>query len=346
MKNKILFFVILLFLVSLTSISFKLVQSAHIQTVLLYDFNNGEEYFRSDKYKNKLDENFPTITFTSLPIKYLKARYLLGYDSTSTVKALLYKAIKDNPYIKAPEVMLAKYYLTLNELDSALYYSKNAFKGIPNNNAHRNTYFKVLARLKDSISIDKAFKKIRDYNNTAGWIDYIIYRNDINGKPDKRLIDLIEDFKIKFPGAEESKIKNIKNFLEVGSKTYSYSIFLSELANESFLNENYLEAIRLYEEAISVNDKEYVFYENAAISYDNVKNHERATEYFDKVIYDFKSEDGRAEFFKGLMLIKLEDDLRGCEYLLASAQKNYIGRVSSLKASDVYIALCINNINN
>ena len=193
-------------MVSLTSISFKLGQSGHIQAVLLYDFNNGEDYFRSDKFKNKLDENFPNITFTTLPIKYLKARYLLGNDSLSIVKELLYKAMKDNPYIKAPEAMLARYYLSENELDSALYYSKNAFNGIANNNAHRNVYFKVLARLKDSSSIDEAFKKIKDYNNTAGWIDYIIYRNDINGKPDKRLTDLIEEFKINFPGAEESKI--------------------------------------------------------------------------------------------------------------------------------------------
>jgi hypothetical protein len=34
------------------------------------------------------------------------------------------------------------------------------------------------------------------------------------------------------------------------------------------------------------------------------KNYSKAEEYFNKVIYDFKTLDGKSEFFKGLMLDK------------------------------------------
>ena len=55
-----------------------------------------------------------------------------------------------------------------------------------------------------------------------------------------------------------------------------------------------------------------MYFENAAISYDNIKNYSKAEEYFNKVIYDFKTVDGKSEFFKGLMLIK-NDNLPGCD---------------------------------
>ena len=40
------------------------------------------------------------------------------------------------------------------------------------------------------------------------------------------------------------------------------------------------------------------------MAYDNLEEYSKAEEYFDKVIYDFKTKDGKSEFIKGLMLIK------------------------------------------
>jgi hypothetical protein len=85
-----------------------------------------------------------------------------------------------------------------------------------------------------------------------------------------------------------------------------------------------------------------VYFENAAISYDNIKNYSKAEEYFNKVIYDFKTIDGKSEFFKGLMLIKNDNITNGCDYLAKSTRKDYVGDTSGIRAENVYNQLCKN----
>jgi tetratricopeptide (TPR) repeat protein len=341
MKSKLFLIVSFFLLIFSSVISFKLAQSSHYQTILLYDFNEGTDYYSSEVYLNKIDEDFPNISLTALPIKYLLARYRYGNDSISDIMKMLNSAIKANPYIKAPEAMLARHYYQEQQLDSALFYAKDAFNGLPNNNTHRSIYFKILADLKDSIELDNAFMRIKKYNNSANWIDYIIYRNQINNKPDRRLLNVISDFKLTFPVQVDKRIDNIQNFVEIGSTRYLNSIVLSERADQEFSDGNFKNAVDLYEAAIKLNNYQHVFYENAAIAYYNLDLFDQAIEYFDKVIYDFSTEDGRAEFFKGLMLIKYEDNLNGCRYLKSSSEKNYIGNRSRIKSSDVYISLCL-----
>jgi hypothetical protein len=89
-----------------------------------------------------------------------------------------------------------------------------------------------------------------------------------------------------------------------------------------------------------IDDQQYLFFENAAMSYDNLKEYSKAEEYFNKVIYDFKTKDGKSEFHKGLMLIKNSNNQLGCKYLETSARKNYVGVESGLKAVNVYRQLC------
>ena len=113
------------------------------QSAIMYEYNNNEyrvPLFVFDRFDNEI----PNISQSTLPIKFLKARYLYKLDSLSAALNLLHDARKINPYIMAPEAMIANIYLDLNILDSARYYSKKAFYTVPNNNVHRDIYFDVL----------------------------------------------------------------------------------------------------------------------------------------------------------------------------------------------------------
>ena len=339
MKKLIFLVTGLLFLMTLSFGSYKKLSSSTYQALLLYDFNNNTRDFKIDEFE-KLDLNFPNITVTALPVKYLKARYYLEIDSVETAKKLIYESIKDNPYIYAPEILLAQIYLSENKLDSALYYSKRAFYGITNNNRHRDTYFDVLEQLKDSISLDSAFEKIRKLDRALDhWMDYILTRNDINNKPDQRLLNLIEEMAIKYPNQDTIRLKGIKRMVEIGGTRFTRALYIAEQGNIEFKKENYSEAINFFKAAISLDDQQYLFYENAAMAYDNLKEYSKAEEYFDKVIYDFKTKDGKSEFIKGLMLIKNNNEL-GCKYLEIAAKKNYTGIENGLRAVNVYRQLC------
>ena len=139
------------FLITLTYASYKKLISSNYQAILLYDFNNQTQFFSLEN-EDKFDDNFPNITATALPIKYLKARYYVQIDSIETAKELLYKSIMDNPYIAAPQALLADIYLGEKEIDSALLYSKEAFYRISDNNRHRDIYFRTLKEINDSIT--------------------------------------------------------------------------------------------------------------------------------------------------------------------------------------------------
>jgi tetratricopeptide (TPR) repeat protein len=333
MKKFILFLTGLMFLMTLSFGAYKKLSSSKYQALLIFDFNSNTRSFAVEDFKN-LDLNFPNITVTALPIKYLKARYYLEIDSVETAKKLIYESIKSNP-----EILLAQIYLSENKLDSALYYSKRAFNGITNNNRHRDTYFDVLKELKDSVGLDSAFVKIRNIKRGLDhWVDYIMTRNDINNKPDKRLLSIIEEMAIKYPNQDSIRLKGLKRMVEIGSK-YTQALVTAERGNIEFKNENYKEAADLFEVAMFLDDQQYLYYENAAMAYDNLEEYSKAEEYFDKVIYDFKTKDGKSEFLKGLMLIK-NNNPEGCKYLETAAKKNYIDLESELTAINVLGQLC------
>ncbi len=338
--NKALIFLVSSLLIAVSFISFKHLQSSHFQSVLLYDFNRGQFSLSLDDVENRIDDNFPNITLTALSIKFLKARYYLNIDSIEQAKELLYKSIKDNPYVFSPESLLAKIYYNDRNLDSALYYSEKAFNGLSNNNGHRDVYFSTLNLLKDSLTLDKSFDKIKNYDNPSHWYNYILTRNDINNKPDKRLLSLLDELRIRFPSEDTLKINNIKQFVEIGGERFTIAFVLSDQAKIEFENSNYEEAIKLYESAIILNNAEYIFYENAAMVYDNLNNYSKAEEYYNKVIYEFKTDDGKSEFLKGLLLVKTLKQEEGCNYLRISAQKNYKDPNSGLLAANVYSSLC------
>jgi tetratricopeptide (TPR) repeat protein len=338
MKKVFIFMIGMCLLIILSIGSYKKLNSSHYQSVLLYDFNNGTDLFTLED--SKFDDNFPTLTATALPIKFLKARYYLEIDSIEAAKKLLHKSIEENRYIGSPEALLANIFLAEEEIDSALYYSKKAFYSLSNNNRHRDTYFRALKEINDSISLDSAFSKIKNINNEDHWYNYILTRNDINKKPNQNLLNLFDEMRIAFPLADTLKMNSIKRFIELGSTRYTSALAYSELAKIEFEKNNYSDAVKFYEISISLDDKQYVFFENAAISYDNLKNYSKAGEYFNKVIYDFKISDGKSEFYKGLMLIKNNNLNNGCEYLEKSAVKNYVGGVSGLRAVNVYRQLC------
>ncbi len=341
MTRLAMFILVFLLLITLSYSSYKILNSSKYQAILIYDFNNGTNVFKLED-ENKFDDNFPNITATALPIKYLKARYYLEVDSIEAAKKLIYESISDNPYISAPEALLASLYLAEKNIDSALFYSKKAFYSISDNNRHRDAYFDTLKEINDSISLDSAFSKIKNKNNEDHWYAYILARNEINKKPQKNLIKLIEEMRDRFPGTDTLKLNGIKRFVELGSNRYTSALANSELAKIEFENNNYVNAAKFYEVAISLDDQQYLYFENAAIAYENLKNYSKAEEYFNKVIYKFKTTDGKSEFYKGLMLIKNNDVSSGCEYLENSARKNYVGGVSGLRAVNVYRQICSN----
>lgn len=342
LEIKILFISLL---IGLLFINFKVVKSSYYQAFLMYDFNADEYNVPYRQFQDNIDVNIPNLTHTGLPIKALKARSLMNIDSLEQAKIILYEAINDNPFIKLPEEMLAKIYLKQQKLDSAYFYSREAFYKMKNVNLHRYTYFRVLQEMNKLDELDSAFIIIKDDFRVQDWYDYIYTKFKLNIE-DETLSTLIEDFKKEFPDEDLSTINEIQRFLSIGSEAYTLATALSAIGDENFANKDYIEAAEFYEKAIEYNDEVYLYYENAAISYDLSNNYEKALEYYDIVLNNFKTSDGKSDFYKGLMLIKNEEFVEGCQNLAAASQKKYIAETSGISAVMTFNGLCLNKTNN
>ena len=69
-----------------------------------------------------------------------------------------------------------------------------------------------------------------------------------------------------------------------GDARVQQSIGISEEAGKVFKEKKYEEAAELFALAAQIEDTEYSFYENAAISYNLAGQYDKASYYFDKVI--------------------------------------------------------------
>ncbi len=341
MKNRFQVFLISVLFSLIILSSYKIFESTRFQTTLLYDFNNDKYTFPIETL-SILDDNYPNLSLTSVPIKVLKARYFINIDSVAYAKELLFDAIKVNPYLKSSEVILSEIYYNEKKFDSSLYYAKDAFYQLPNSNIHRNQYFKNLKFLKDTVELDYAFSLIKEFNKLDHWYEYIIVRDEIAGKSDSKLVSTIKEFKEKFPNEDHTKINDLEKVIMVGSEQYAKSFLIAKEAAMQFENKNFSKAFELYESAILLNNTEYTFYENSGIAYALVKDYDNAVKKYDEVIYRFKTKNGKSEYLKGILKLQLNQKEAGCKYLKLSAEKKYIDKGSNVNPAIIYQNFCLN----
>ena len=321
---KISFISLTLILILYTN--YKAFISSQIQPYLISDLNEGKiRYQLSNAIKVDLD--FPSLSGPTQPIKMLVGRYYRNADSIDTAKRLFLDAIKDNPYIKSPQAQLGYLYFDLEEFDSAYYYAKDAFNGIPNNNTHRDIFFKTLVQRKDTLELKKSFELLLELDplNSSHWLGYIDSRYQIVGPQDPDIIDLIYRFENQFPNFNKRVIDGFRVVSKSNLQDLSLGSAFANLANQYFEDGEYLTAAEHYEFAIERAEFEYAYFENAAISYYLAERYEKALNYFTKVIDEFEINDGKSEFYKGILLIELDSLTKGCNLLLQSSKLGFAG---------------------
>jgi tetratricopeptide (TPR) repeat protein len=301
----------------------------------MYDYNNASFYYPLDLVMD-IDNEFPNITLTTLPIKFLQARYYEEIDSFDIAKKMYLESMNVNPYLTAPEAELAGLYFKEKKYDSAYYYSKIAFDNIPNSNVNRHAYFEILTHNKDTIELSNAFTKLKEYDNESHWIEYMMNRFDIVGPNDEHILETLKEYKTKFNIENDNPTKILESIFKVGTKNLVISVSLSLKADSLFQEKKYIESATLYEYAIDVDKNDYTFYENAALAYNLAGDYEKAKLYFDKVINEFKPMNGKSEFYKGIMMIKLDDLKSGCMLLSQAVNLKYSG----MGSLEVYNNFC------
>ena len=295
--------------------SFKVYDSYVKQNSLLNDFNKLQ-FVTPINYIESIDDDFPNITATALPIKAIKANY---YKKDSVVSRLLDLAIKDNPYIKYPQALKSIRFKEKGMLDSSLHYAKDAFTSIPNNELHAISYLSILTALKDSVTLDSVFYATKSLKSSNIWNAYLSDLIQIGVSHNRKYDSLFKNSKSLFPSDKRFEFLNRLYFMGDSLINQTKKIF-SEATLE-FNNKNFLNSAKLYLEGSRLDSTDSSFLENAGHAFYLNKNKDKALKLFDSVINYYPKSTGKAYYFKGLITIETSGNISESCRLFYMAKK-------------------------
>ena len=289
------------------------------QMFLLQDFNSNQFNVPLNRVET-LVPNIPNITVTTIPINSVKARYFFNAKQYDKALALIDKGTDANPYLYYSEILKSQIYFAQGKIDSAFVNARKAFFGLPNNDLHASHYINVINQKRDAEALEEAFELLVAKGKISNWRNYLIIANQISPKNEvliqraKRAVSL-------FP--EDNSIQQLYRAIVVGQQAVNEANSFSNLALAQFNQQDYANAAKNFELAIAKNPLEYSYYENAATSNYLSGNLEKAVEQIDKVINEMNPLNGKCEYIKALIFIKMGDPIGACPLLQTAVDSGF-----------------------
>ena len=298
----------------------KVYKSLKGQMFLLQDFNSNSYNIPLNQVDNIVPD-MPNITVTTIPINSIKARYYVNAKKYDKALTLLNKGTSANPYLYYSEILKSQIFEQQGNLDSAKVYARKAFFGLPNNDLHATRYINLINITRDKNALEEAFELLTYKNKLVNWKNYLIIANSINSPKDPVLIERAKKAVEIFPNSSE--IKNLYNQIAVGTQNLNESIAYSKTGLEYFNKGDHINAAKQFELAIKANPLDYTNFENAATSNYLNGNLDKAIEQIDVVINDLNPLNGKCEYIKALIYIKMGDPIGVCPLLETSKDSGF-----------------------
>ena len=298
----------------------KVYESLKGQMFLLQDFNSNQFNVPINRVDNIVPK-IPNITVTTIPINSIKARYYFNAKKYDKAISLLETGTDANPYLFYSEVLKSQIFLAKGQLDSASVYAKKAFFGLPNNALHASNYINVINQTRDRNALEEAFDLLIDKNNLNNWRNYLSIASGLFPPGDKILVEKAKTAKDLFPDNQD--ILALFRQIVVGQAGFNNSVQSSNKGLEYFNSKDYKNAAIEFENAIKFNPLDYTYFENAATSNYLVGNLEKALEQINTVINELNPLNGKCEYIKALIFIRMGDPIGACPLLETSIDSGY-----------------------
>jgi len=286
------------------------------QMILLQDFNSNQFNLPLNMVETVVP-SIPNITVTTIPINSVKARYFVNAKQYDKALALLDKGTKANPYLYYSEILKSQIFQEKGQLDSALVYAKKAFFGLPNNDLHAARLINLINLKRDRESLEEAFELFTYKNKENNWKNYLIVASGLYPPKDNLLMQRAKKAMELFPSNPE--IQGLYRQIAVGAKGVNLAGQYSAKGLEYFNKQDYKNAAQQFEKAIEANPLDYAHFENAATANYMIGDLQKAEDQIDVVINDLNPLNGKCEYIKALIFIKMGDPVGACP-LLATAR--------------------------
>ena len=310
----------LILLVPALYVSNSVYKSLKGQMFLLQDFNSNSYNIPLNQV-DSIVPDIPNITVTTIPINSVKARYYVNAKKYDKALTLLDKGTSANPYLYYSEILKSQIFEQQGKLDSAKVYARKAFFGLPNNDLHASRYINLINITRDKKALDEAFELLTFKNKLNNWKNYLIIANSIYNPNDPVLIERAKKAVETFPNNNE--IKNLYTQIAIGTQKLNESISYSKTGLEFFNKGDHINAAKQFELAIESNPLDYANFENAATSNYLNGNLDKAIEQIDVVINELNPLNGKCEYIKALIYIRMGDPVGACPLLATSSDSGY-----------------------
>jgi len=279
-------------------------QSLTQQGRLLYEFNNAT-YNLTLAELDEIEDDFPNLTETAMPIKAMKARYFYLNNQKEKAHQYALLGVKDNPQIFFGENLKAQFFASEKQIDSAYYYSKLAFENLPNNMPHYNLYMNSLVARKDVVEMNKTFETVRALGGDTLiiWTIYLRSLANVTSLGDTTTMSkAAEAFKL-FP--QDYTIFSLYRILTYGQQRVVQAEQLYKQGIELYNAKDFIAAFDLFNQAFDLDPLEYTYALNSGLALYEDKQYPEAVGYLDRVQNSQKVNlKEKALRYKGLALYK------------------------------------------
>ena len=217
--------------------------------------------------------------------------------------------------------MKSRIFQAKGNTDSAYYYSKIAFFGLPNNSLHVANFVKLAMAKKDTISIKKAADQLLDNQSQANWQNIITAYIDIVGAENPDLMKLTNRAVEIFPKNQNFLL--LRKLAHIKPSKIRSGVNLAKEALLHFQNKQYAKAASYYLEAAKEDPMEYSYLENAATCFYQLKEYGNSMLYSSKVINILNPGTGKSEYLHGISKIAMGDLQGGCNFISKAIELNY-----------------------
>ena len=309
----------------------------------IYIHLNKSDYSqKTSKFYSSIETELPNLSITAMPLKALKAMYVIANekDSLNKAKRLFKESIKDNPYLMFSEANLSQIYYAERKYDSAYYYGRKSFNGLPKNSVHFAMMGKLHANKNQIDSIIFLYEKINKPANTS--IDRIFLSSMTNfyNVLDDSLKGKVRDYiiNIKKSSPINKEVQFLSDRLIVGKEEFEKALILEDEGELLLSNNKINEGILKYLEALEIRKDNYPYIQTIGLAYYNLAEFDRAIEYLSMLEDNGIPLDPLSQYVNGISYFNVGKQKTGCGYLLKSSK---FGQENAKIAYEKY---CLENL--
>ncbi len=286
-------------------VSWQVYQSMRVQTLTHFNFGTAQPGVTWMDVNPRFP-SIPNLAENNIPINDIKAWYLFRSQKFDEALYLLNQDKNANPYSMSKEWLKASIYTSRSMIDSAHYYSKKGFFIRPRNLSLFNIVTRTSVPLKDTTTIQQAFKLYKKYRNEPhAWRIYMRSLFAVNYDR-VELISLADSIAKVYPNDPE--ILHTRFYIRGGFAA---------------MRKNFPEALENLQGIMRLYPNEYENLENIGLTYYFMEDYANSAVFFRRVVNSKAYNTGKSEFYLGNCLLKLGNKAEACNYLRIAANRNY-----------------------